>query len=131
MNAEQPDFFGWPERKKRKRREPKPKPPEPQFDLFAGLEAKRDGMDRIAKHNIPWMDQALLILHRIPRGWNGLPEEWRPTIIQLIGAPTHVNAWGKLTAMAIERGLIRRNGKRRQMQSKRSKARMTDEYERL
>lgn len=77
------------------------------------------------------MHAALLLLHRLPVGWRGLPEEFRPFVTNEIGYPTKPNAWGSLTRIAKVRGLIRPTGNRMQMRAVKSHARMTDEYEKV
>ncbi len=101
---------------------------EEQFDLFAGRIERDAGLRSIAKNNREWFRGAILVIHRLPRGWCGLPESIRPQIEREVGAPTHSNAYGMLISKAIRRGLLRRTGRRKPMELVSSKARMTDEY---
>lgn len=104
-----------------------------QDDMFDGDgEARRDeGMGRVYKNNKEWMAAAFLCLHKfLFPGWRGQPEDWRYFLIKEIGYPTKDKAWGPLTKEMLKRGMIRPTGRRLKMQSKKSNARKTDEYER-
>lgn len=100
------------------------------FDPDEGRSRKDDGMDRVWRNNAEWMTLAILCLHQLPKGWHGLPEQWRWAITKAIGAPTDPHAWGSLTNEIIRRGLVRKTGRRFPMQDPTSNHRMTDEYER-
>ena len=105
-----------------------------QFDLFGGEESKRrrdEGRDRIAANNARWMELAVYEVSKLPSGWTGRPEQWRPLIEAAIGKPTKHYAYGALTSRLIKAGIMRRSGVRSAMTRKRSHARMTDEYRRL
>lgn len=101
-----------------------------QYDLPLGRAARDEGIESVASHNPEWIDLAIIELQRLPRGWRGLPEDWRPLVELVAGEPTKPNAWGALTRLAVVRGLMRATGQRRQMRRVKSHARKTDEYER-
>ena len=58
---------------------------------------KAHGIALVWEHADPWGDQALAVIERVPRDWEGLFEELRPRVIAEVGAPHHPNAWGALT----------------------------------
>ena len=96
-----------------------------------GKKRKKAGMESVAANNRRWMNGATLLLHlSLPRGWRGLPEDWRPLVVKVLGEPTRHQAWGPLTLAVIRDGMLTRTGKRVAMRSKKSHARVTDEYER-
>ena len=105
-----------------------------QYDLFGGEESRRrrdEGLDRIASNNARWMELAIYEVAKLPSGWTGRPEQWRPLVESAAGKPTKPYAYGALTRALIKAGVMRRSGKRSAMTSKRSHARMTDEYVRV
>lgn len=101
------------------------------FDLPAGIARRDEGMARVADHNPNWTAEALRIIATLPRGWTGLPEDWRPMVEARIGPPTSSFAYGPLTKTARQIGLVRLTGRRLPMRRRTSNGRMTDEYERL
>jgi len=105
----------------------RPPPPRPQPD---GKSLKEEGLGLVKVNAGDWFGKALMIIAGLPRGWVGLPEDWREIIVETIGHPHHHNAWGSLTSTARKHGLVALTGVRRPMQDPTSKARMTDEYRR-
>lgn len=102
-----------------------------EFSFFDNGKSRRDdGIKKITFNNAEWMAAAILLLHQLPSGWRGLPEDWRFAMLDTIGPPTNPHAWGALTLKAKKRGLIRPTGNRLKMRARKSNARMTDEYER-
>lgn len=100
------------------------------FDLPEGRRLRDAGFARIIANNRQWFRLAFIIIDKLPKGWKGRAEEFRPLIVAAGGEPTKPNAYGRLTDMAIKRGLLRRLGTRSAMRRPSSHARSTDEYER-
>lgn len=101
-----------------------------QFDLFGGRAGRDEGIASVAANNREWMRIAIVVVHRLPRGWLGLCEDIRPYIEDVAGRPTRPNAYGALIRECIKRGLLQRTGERRPMRWVKSHARMTDELRR-
>lgn len=119
------NLFDWGESQRKHKR------PDDYFNLSRARAARDEGMDSVSENNKEWIAAAILILHHLPKGWRGLPEEYCEMIVQQLGDPTDFHAWGALARMVRERGLFGKTGRRLQMAKESSHARETDEYERL
>ena len=112
----------------------KKKPPgNGQGDLFGLSEGRRRrdaGMDRVKANNAEWFRLALLVIHQLPEGWTGRPEQFRPSIEKIAGRPTSNNVYGSLISVARKRGLLIPVQHRSQNTRAVSHSRWTEEYRR-
>lgn len=105
-------------------------PGQGEFDLGEGRRRRDAGMDRVKANNKEWFRLALLVIHQLPSGWTGRPEQFRPAIERVAGRPTHNNVYGSLTSVARKRGLLVKISRRSQNRRKVSHSRWTEEYTR-
>ena len=105
-----------------------------QPDLFAGLEAKEEALERVAANSGLWKDEALELMRRVvPVGFVGIGEEINQMLREAgLGEPHHHNAWGALENRAARAGLLRKvPGALRPMQVVSSHARQSLVWERI
>lgn len=98
---------------------------------MSGKDGRDEGIKKVAKNNSEWLTAGLTAIMEMKRGrWRGTGEELRLLLAPKIGEPTHPNAWGALVmhARRHEPPLLHPTGIFRQMQLKRSHARITREY---
>lgn len=101
------------------------------FNLQLGEAARDEGLNLVSKSNRAWMDMAMEAIAAIPKGWIGIPEDYRFIFEDIIGPPSSPNAYGALTRLAIQQRIIAPTGVRIPMKYVQSHARMTDQYIKL
>lgn len=80
----------------------------------------------LVEHGAPWFVKAMREMKRIKTGWQGTGEDLRYRLLESgLGRPHHHNAWGRLIAMGIERGLLEPTGSVTPMRQVSSHARKT------
>ena len=107
----------------------KKKPHEPDlFDAAASRKARDEGMKRVSDKNPTWCACVVEFVRQLPANWIGTGEDirrsWKGS------APSHPNAWGSVTKVAVARGYLVETGRYIQMVASKSHSRRTPEYRR-
>lgn len=101
-------------------------------DLFAGLAAKEEALDRVAENSGGWWDEAMTSLRKVPLGTEGTAEKFGRLMREGgLGPPHHPNVWGAFTNRALKAGLLEDLDTRRPMEKPSSHARRTPVYRRI
>lgn len=102
-------------------------------DLFELAEARRRrdaGLARVSAANALWLERCFVVASKFMEGGHqATGEEIRFHCQQIVGRPTHPNAWGALINLLIRSGKIRPTGTHRPMRAKTSHARSTPVYD--
>jgi hypothetical protein len=98
----------------------------------AAKAARDEALERVTESGGDWQDRALLMLRRLPPGFEGTGEAFRLRLItDGLDKPHHHNAWGALIRHAIRLGHLQDTGKMAHMRTVRSHARKTPVYVRV
>lgn len=101
------------------------------FDVIKGRQERDSGVGKISSGiGMKWIILATKIIADLPSGWIGTSEDVRPMILDRIGPPHHVNAWGALTLRVRRKGILIPTGKAYQAKRVARHANVIGEYRR-
>jgi hypothetical protein len=104
------------------------------LDLTESRRRRDAGIKQVKSHNSEWCEAALIYLenrqHVFKADYPGdvLGEDVRRMLVPLIGKPTHVNAWGALIRIAVEKGYLLDTGRYTKARSVKAHARTVKVY---
>jgi hypothetical protein len=102
-----------------------------EFDAEKSMQNKKDGMEKVAASNLPWMEAVRNRLRIVLKGREGellTGEDIRATLTELGLEPNHPNAWGSLINTLIKKKVLIPTSQYRPMRDPRSHARSTRIY---
>ncbi len=95
--------------------------------LFSGELLRDEGISKVSENNGKWMELCVTRFSHV--GWQDFTgEDVRFYCSQMVGCPTHPNAWGALINTLVRRKIIRPTGEYRAMRDDSSHARKTPVY---
>lgn len=97
------------------------------FDYARSAKVRDIALDTVLRHNAKWSELVLAYIEGLPKDWVGLAEDIRR--LWPGPPPDHHNAWGAITRIAVESGMLVQIGSG-PMTAEKSHARSTPRYRR-